>query len=119
MRETSDLRIASIKAVTPPTEICEEIPITGVAAETTWLARQAIGNVLNGTDNRLMVVAGPCSIHDVSAAREYAGRLKELVEKYRDDLLIGDAGVLREAQDHRGLEGADQRSRPGQQFSHQ
>ena len=88
MRETSDLRIASIKAVTPPTEICEEIPITGVAAETTWLARQAIGNVLNGTDNRLMVVAGPCSIHDVSAAREYAGRLKELFEKYRDDLLI-------------------------------
>ena len=61
MRETSDLRIASIKAVTPPMEICEEIPITGVAAETTWLARQAIGNVLKGTDNRLMVVAGPCS----------------------------------------------------------
>ena len=88
MRETSDLRIASIKAVTPPAEICEEIPITEAAAETTWRTRQAIGKLLNGTDNRLMVVAGPCSIHDVAAAREYAGRLKPLIEKYRDDLLI-------------------------------
>ena len=61
MRETSDLRIASIKAVTPPAEICEEIPITEAAAETTWRTRQAIGKLLNGTDNRLMVVAGPCS----------------------------------------------------------
>ena len=88
MRETSDLRIASIKAVTPPAEICEEIPITEAAAETTWRTRQAIGKLLNGTDNRLMVVAGPCSIHDVAAAREYAGRLKPLIEKYQDDLLI-------------------------------
>ena len=88
MRETSDLRIASIKAVTPPAEICEEIPITEAAAETTWRTRQAIGKLLNGTDNRLMVVGGPCSIHDVAAAREYADRLKPLIEKYRDDLLI-------------------------------
>ena len=100
-------------------EICEEIPITGVAAETTWLARQAIGNVLNGTDKRLMVVAGPCSIHDVSAAREYAGRLKELVEKYRDDLLIVMRVYFEKPRTTVGLEGADQRSRPGQQFSHQ
>ena len=88
MRETDDLRIASIKAVTPPAEICEEIPITEAAAETTWQTRQAIGNLLNGADQRLMVVAGPCSIHDVDAAREYAGRLKELIGKYSDDLLI-------------------------------
>ena len=88
MRETDDLRIASIKAVTPPTEICEEIPITEAAAETTWLTRQAIGNLLDGTDDRLMVVAGPCSIHDVDAAREYAGRLRPLIDKFRDDLLI-------------------------------
>ena len=88
MRETDDLRIASIKAVTPPAEICEEIPITEAAAETTWQTRQAIGNLLNGADKRLMVVAGPCSIHDVDAAREYAGRLKALIHKYPDDLLI-------------------------------
>ena len=88
MRETDDLRIASIKAVTPPTEICEEIPITAAAAETTWQTRQAIGNLLDGTDKRLMVVAGPCSIHDVDAAREYAGRLKALIGQYSDALLI-------------------------------
>ena len=88
MRDTDDLRIASIKAVTPPTEICEEIPITETAAETTWHTRQAIGNLLDGSDDRLMVVAGPCSIHDVDAAREYAGRLKPLIDKFRDDLLI-------------------------------
>ena len=88
MRETDDLRIASIKAVTPPAEICEEIPITEAAAETTWLTRQAIGKLLTGADQRLMVVAGPCSIHDVDAAREYAGRLKPLIGKYSDDLLI-------------------------------
>ena len=88
MRETDDLRIASIKAVTPPAEICEEIPITEAAAETTWQTRQTIGNLLNGADRRLMVVAGPCSIHDVDAAREYAGRLKALIGKYADDLLI-------------------------------
>ena len=88
MHATDDLRIASIKAVTPPVEICEEIPISEAAAETTWQARQAIGDLLNGADDRLMVVAGPCSIHDVGAAREYAGRLKTLSEKYRDDLLI-------------------------------
>ena len=88
MHETSDLRIASIKAVTPPTEICEEIPITEAAAETTWRTRQAISKILDGEDNRLMVVAGPCSIHDVAAAREYAGRLKTLIEKYKGELLI-------------------------------
>ena len=88
MYATDDLRIASIKAVTPPTEICEEIPISEVAAETTWLTRQAIGRILNRDDGRLMVVAGPCSIHDVAAAREYAGRLRALIDTYQDDLLI-------------------------------
>ena len=88
MRATSDLRIASIKAVTPPTEICEEIPISAAAAETTWQTRQAITDLLDGADPRLLVVAGPCSIHDVDAAREYAARLKTLIEKHRDDLLI-------------------------------
>ena len=88
MHNTSDLRIAAIKAVTSPTEICEEIPITEAAAETTWQTRQAVGDILRGTDRRLLVVAGPCSIHDVDAAREYAERLRGLIEKYQDDLLI-------------------------------
>ena len=88
MRATNDLRIAEIKAVTPPTEVCEEIPISEAAAETTWQTRQAINKLLNGEDKRLMVVAGPCSIHDVAAARDYAERLGALIEKYRNELLI-------------------------------
>ena len=88
MHETNDLRIAAVKAVTPPTEVCEEIPINAAAAETTWRTRQAIGKILDGDDDRLVVIAGPCSIHDVAAAREYAGRLRGLIEKHRKELLI-------------------------------
>ena len=72
--ETSDLRIASIKAVTPPMEVCEEIPISETAAQVTAETRTAIHNILQGADDRLVVVTGPCSIHDPEAAKEYAGR---------------------------------------------
>lgn len=86
--QTDDLRIASIKAVTPPAEICEEIPISEAAAKATYETRRAIHDILNGTDKRLMVVAGPCSIHDPVAAREYAGRLRRLIEELSKELLI-------------------------------
>ena len=86
--QTDDLRIESIKAVTSPAEVCEEIPITETAAKTTYETRLAIHNILHGKDNRLLVVVGPCSIHDVKAAKEYASRLKPLIDKYRDDLVI-------------------------------
>ena len=86
--KTDDLRIESIKAVTSPAEICEEIPITEKAARTTFEAREAIHNILQGKDKRLLVVTGPCSIHDPKAAKEYAARLKPLINKYKDDLLI-------------------------------
>ena len=85
---TDDLRIDSIKAVAAPVVICEEIPITEAAAKTTYETRQAIHNILTGEDDRLLVIAGPCSIHDTTAAMEYAARLKPLIEKYREDLLI-------------------------------
>ena len=86
--KTDDLRIDSIKAVTSPAEICEEIPVTEATAKTTYETRQAIHNILQGEDERLLVITGPCSIHDVKAAREYASRLKPLIDKYRNDLLI-------------------------------
>lgn len=86
--ETDDLRIASIKSVTPPREICEEIQITDAAARLTWETRRDIHNIINQADDRLMVVVGPCSIHDPDAAREYAGRLKKLKDELQDDLLI-------------------------------
>ena len=86
--KTDDLRIESIKAVTTPLEVCKEIPITEQAAKTTVLTRNAIHQILHNNDKRLIVITGPCSIHDVSAAKEYASRLKPLIEKYSDDLLI-------------------------------
>ncbi|MBM2829745.1 MAG: phospho-2-dehydro-3-deoxyheptonate aldolase [Gammaproteobacteria bacterium] len=86
--QTDDLRIESIKAVTSPAEVCEEIPISEKAAKTTYETRLAIHNILHGNDDRLLVIAGPCSIHDIKAAREYASRLKPLIDKFSDDLLI-------------------------------
>lgn len=86
--KTDDLRIEAIKAVTPPAEIIEEIPINDSAAETVYQTRTAIHNIIKGDDNRLLVVTGPCSIHDTEAAMDYANRLKPLIEKYNDSLLI-------------------------------
>ena len=86
--QTDDLRINEIKTVTPPAVLCEEIPVTERAAKTTYDTRQAIHNILSGKDDRLVVIIGPCSIHDIKSAKEYAARLKPLIDKYSDDLLI-------------------------------
>ena len=88
MYNTDDLRIASIKAVATPTEICEEIPLASNATQTTYSARQAVHEILAGKDDRLVVVTGPCSIHDPEAAIEYASKLKLLKDELKDDLLI-------------------------------
>jgi len=88
MYNTDDLRIASIKAVATPTEICEEIPLAPNATQTTYSARQAIHEILSDKDDRLVVVTGPCSIHDPEAAIEYASKLKLLKDELSDDLLI-------------------------------
>jgi len=85
---TEDLRIGAIKAVTSPTEISEEIPLTARAAKTTIRTRQSIHEVLTGTDDRLLVIAGPCSIHDTVAAADYAARLKGMMDELEHDLLI-------------------------------
>ena len=85
---TDDLRIESIKRVINPSEITEELPNTVEAAETTLKTREEIHNILSGKDDRLLIIAGPCSIHDTTAALEYAARLKPLKQKYADDLLI-------------------------------
>jgi 3-deoxy-7-phosphoheptulonate synthase len=86
--KTDDLKIESIKAVTSPSVICEEISITEIAAKTTIETRKAIHNILHGKDKRLIVISGPCSIHDVQAAKEYATKFKSLIDIYSDDLLM-------------------------------
>jgi 3-deoxy-7-phosphoheptulonate synthase len=86
--QTDDLRILEIREVSPPVLVHEELPITDEAATTVHDARLAIHNILGGTDDRLLVIAGPCSIHDVDAAMEYAGRLKRMRDALADDLHI-------------------------------
>ena len=86
--ETDDLRITAIKAVTPPCEVCEEIQISDPAARLTWETRRDIHAILDNSDDRLLAVVGPCSIHEPAAALDYAAKLKVLKDELRDDLLI-------------------------------
>jgi 3-deoxy-7-phosphoheptulonate synthase len=85
---TDDLRIKEIKELLPPAELLGEFSITQRAAEMVYKTRQAIHRILHGADDRLLVIMGPCSIHDVRAAHEYAGKLKEAKDRLDDDLLV-------------------------------
>jgi 3-deoxy-7-phosphoheptulonate synthase len=85
---TNDLRIRSTKVVLPPVFLEEELPVTDAASATVFHARQELVDILDGRDRRLLVVAGPCSIHDPAAAREYARLLKKAIAEFSDDLRI-------------------------------
>lgn len=85
---TDDLRISGMTQVIAPVEVHTEMPITNQAAQTTFNARQAIHHILAGEDDRLVVIVGPCSIHDAKAAHEYAGLLKEAIAQFSNELLI-------------------------------
>ncbi|QGU33954.1 3-deoxy-7-phosphoheptulonate synthase [Thermochromatium tepidum ATCC 43061] len=88
MRRTDDLRIRDITHVRSPRELHEEYPLSETAAETIYTTRHDIQRILHGRDDRLLVVVGPCSVHDPEAALEYAGRLKPLREALSEQLLI-------------------------------
>src|SRR5271167_4655622 len=85
---TEDLRIKWTKVLLPPVFLDEELPITDTAAQTVHQARNQVRDILNGQDHRLIVVVGPCSIHDPKAAREYAGLLKHARRKLSEELHI-------------------------------
>ena len=85
---TDDLRICGIKEVIPPAQVHDEMPISEKAAQTTVQARAEIHDILTGNDDRLLVVVGPCSIHDPKAALDYAGLLKAIKDELIDDLVI-------------------------------
>ncbi len=85
---TDDLRIKEIREVIPPVQLHEALPITDVASKTVFEARKIIQDILNGEDDRLLVIVGPCSIHDPKAAREYAERLRGMRDELGEDLLI-------------------------------
>jgi len=85
---TDDLRIKEIRELSTPDEVMREIPRTLTATRTVMAARNAIHAILNGTDDRLLVVVGPCSVHDPRAALDYAERLAAIRERLGDRIEI-------------------------------
>jgi 3-deoxy-7-phosphoheptulonate synthase len=88
MRRTDDLRILNIRPLIPPAILLEEIPTSAFASNIVAKARAAICNSLDGKDERIVVITGPCSIHDVQSAVEYAERLKKLADRYKGQLIL-------------------------------
>jgi 3-deoxy-7-phosphoheptulonate synthase len=85
---TDDVRIREIKELTPPSHLLREFPLSEKATKTTYETRHTIHRILHGADDRAIVIVGPCSIHDVKAAKEYAGKLKEAKDRLAADLMV-------------------------------
>ena len=85
---TDDIRIDEIRQLLPPSLLLSELPILESSAQLINSTRSDIDNVLNGLSDKLLVVVGPCSIHDQKAAIEYADHVRKWISKYSNDLLI-------------------------------
>ena len=88
MEQLSNLNVLSQQVLPTPAQIYAELPTSETAAQTVVDGREQLRNILDGTDNRLFVVVGPCSIHDVDGALEYARKLKQLSAEVSDQLLL-------------------------------
>ncbi|WP_318373240.1 3-deoxy-7-phosphoheptulonate synthase AroH [Enterobacter sp.] len=88
MNKTDELRTARIDSLVTPAELAQRYPVSASVAEHVTASRRRIEKILNGTDRRLLVIVGPCSIHDLDAAMDYARRLQALREKYQHRLEI-------------------------------
>jgi 3-deoxy-7-phosphoheptulonate synthase len=87
-QRTADLRIESFRPLLPPAILVEELPLGDRGAETVSRGREAVGAILHGRDDRLLVVVGPCSIHDPVAAMDYARRLRRVADQHAQDLFV-------------------------------
>ena len=85
---TDDLRIRAITQVLAPQDLHAEYPVSEIASQTVYDTRRQIHDILHDADDRLLVVIGPCSVHDVAAALDYAARLKAVRDELIDDLLV-------------------------------
>ena len=88
MSRVSDTRIVGYEPLLSPGALLDELPLTGAQQETVERTRAEVRAVLDGADDRLLVVTGPCSVHDPKAALDYAARLAGLRERHAEDLLI-------------------------------
>ena len=88
LRQTDDLRITQVQPLISPAHLLDEMPIGEQASDVVSRTRAAIENALDAQDPRLVVVVGPCSIHDPAAALEYGERLSKLAERYANHLVV-------------------------------
>jgi 3-deoxy-7-phosphoheptulonate synthase len=88
MFKIRDVNVRSILPLPAPQDFLQDLPITDAVARAVSRNREEVAAVLSGRDKRLLVIAGPCSIHDPAAGQEYAARLVEAAERFRDRLLI-------------------------------
>ncbi|KAJ3311884.1 hypothetical protein HDU93_005086, partial [Gonapodya sp. JEL0774] len=88
LNELDDRRIKEIKPLIPPQILMEDLPLSITAAETVSRARREVENILKGEDDRIVVIVGPCSVHDVDAAKDYSRRLKQYTAAAVQDLCI-------------------------------
>ena len=86
--KTDDVRIRDIRELVPPADLLREFAVTQKTAGIVNDARQGVHRILHGADDRVVIVVGPCSIHDVKAAKEYAGKLLALRQKLAGELLV-------------------------------
>jgi len=85
---TDNLRITSSAPIMVPNELMEMFPLSDSGSTSIFQARETISNIISGQDKRLMVIVGPCSIHDPQAARDYAKKLDTLKETLKEDLFV-------------------------------
>ncbi|MBN1929889.1 MAG: 3-deoxy-7-phosphoheptulonate synthase [Chlorobiaceae bacterium] len=88
MQQLQDLRVSSIITLSSPQELKEKLPVTEHIADTVCQARREIEDILTGRDSRMLVIVGPCSIHDIDAAKDYASRLVALREELHEQFCI-------------------------------
>ena len=86
--QINNVHISSEKVLVTPDELARELPISSSALQNIEHSRAIIGDIIHRRDHRLLVITGPCSIHDIDAAKEYAKKLKELHESCKDTLYI-------------------------------
>jgi 3-deoxy-7-phosphoheptulonate synthase len=87
-KSTSNLRVSEFTALPTPQELIAELPLAAEAAGVVERGRDEVRAIMDGADGRLLVIVGPCSIHDPKAGLEYARRLVSQAEKHKEDLLI-------------------------------
>ncbi|WP_237065149.1 3-deoxy-7-phosphoheptulonate synthase [Microbulbifer guangxiensis] len=87
-QQFDDLNVVSQEVLISPKELKAEVPVSEAAENTVAAGRTAVREILDRKDHRLMVVIGPCSVHDVDAAMDYARRLKQVADQVSDTLLI-------------------------------